>query len=176
MSDGTNLRGRCQVSQSPTLSAYYDGELSEAERLRVEAHAAECAECRAALASMRTVSAWTKTGFASVFAPVDTVERVLQQTAADWHELAQARRMSAVYAACLMIGLAGLVSFAVSPLGMALRAIWHLMVAVLRGSFHVLSTSGSSSALWVAGVGLFICAISVAGAWRVLRMQSEVTT
>lgn len=177
MSEHTNFHGSCEVSQSPTLSVYYDGELSKAEMSRIEAHVAGCADCQAALASMHSVSAWTKTGFASVFAPADTVDRVLQQAAAEWHELGQARRVSELYAATLLIGLAGLVSFALSPFGMALRALGRLLLAVLRGSFHVLSTFGSGSAVWVAGVGLFICAISIVGAWRVLRSTlGEATT
>jgi anti-sigma factor RsiW len=39
------------------LSAYYDGELSPAERLSVESHLNGCGDCREALASMRETSA-----------------------------------------------------------------------------------------------------------------------
>jgi anti-sigma factor RsiW len=38
------------------LSAYHDGELADADRMRVEAHLRECASCAAELAAMRESS------------------------------------------------------------------------------------------------------------------------
>lgn len=140
------------------------------------AHVASCPDCQAALAGMRLAAERLQQAFATVQAADDLPARVLAEVG-DWHEAAQARRATAVYALCTMLGFAGLALLALSPFGLVLRALLRLVLATLSGSMNALFQYSSNWWIWICGVSLIIFAVSIAGAVRLLRgMRNEAAT
>jgi hypothetical protein len=92
------------------ISAYLDKALPEAERARVEAHAAACAECRAELEDTRRVSAMVA-GLPKRELPVGFMERLQRRRAAEESPASAVSwfpapaRMAAFAAAGLVAGL-----------------------------------------------------------------------
>ncbi|EPZ45095.1 anti-sigma factor family protein [Alicyclobacillus acidoterrestris] len=156
------------------LTAYVDDELEIDERNMVEQHLQACHECQELVKELQQTTALVFEQLNTTFAPINFEDSVIQQIAAV-HQERQVRHFSVFYLACALIGIGGLAAVLLSPVGMFIRVLFHLFLAVLNGLSFVPASLGHWWMVCILLSTIGLVGISIFGVSRVLRsLQSEV--
>lgn len=157
------------------LSAYLDDEISETERQRIDSHLNTCADCREVLSQLYEMQAFYISELTAVEVSGDIESRVLSQiqktSNASSHYSIQLHRLSRIFGAVGLTAAVFIVFILLSPVGLLMRAGYHLFTAMLGGIFQL---SGFMGTYWIAAFVVFFILLASLSLFGVIRLLKSV--
>lgn len=161
----------CNLIQE-LISPYMDDELSLDGCHAFESHIMTCTDCQNLLNEWNRMGESVRSIFEDIAAPIDLEEQVIQSIEVERQE-SQVHRLSILYFTLALFSVGSIAALAISPLGVVIRAIIHLLLTMMRGGLYM---SQSMEPLWYAVIVVFcisLSGLSLVGLFRILRFTQR---
>lgn len=159
----------CEMDQA-LLSAFLDDELGREDVRRVEQHIEDCETCQRLVDEHREFGLALRWVMEEQITPTTLEQTVLNQIRLI-RQRAQALRVSLVCGICTCGGFLMAVAFLMSPFGVLVRPLFHLLMAASRESLHLTSFVDSLWAWVVSLCATLLAGCSLFGIRRLVRSQ-----